>query len=375
MLRKRDELKFPKLFAHIRLRRQQGLLIFLSSQTPDVEKYLKDKIKKEFSGQFPIREIPFNAGDYVPLQVIAAAEDFSPDILYIIGEFPYEAYYKNPALMEDKLVRLTTSLNIGRELFSSRDLKCVFICPAEVEDRIALKAADFYHFTHYSASFTDDAKFHRDIEGIERGGHEKQKRIDFLLEILKETETRKREERADIYLDLGIHYYELSDIDRSLHYWQKALKIYRKSKNEKKLSTALGNIGMVYRNLGQAEEALKYLKQALAIHRKVGYLQGEASDLGNIGLVYRNLGQAEEALKYHKQALAIDRKIGYLQGEANQLGNIGLVYSDLGQSEEALKYLKNSRQIYRQINLPVPQTVTNTINQLTTRKKQKGFLS
>ena len=181
MLRKRDELQFPNLFAHIRLRREQGLLIFLSCKTPEVEKYLKDKIKKEFSDQFPIKEIPISVGGYIPLQYIAGSGEFSPEILYIIGEFPYQEYYKDPGAMEEQLYRLTTALNIGRELFSSRDLKCILICPPEIENRIALKAADFYLFSHYTASFTDDEKFHRDIESIERGGQGKQKRISCLF--------------------------------------------------------------------------------------------------------------------------------------------------------------------------------------------------
>lgn len=449
MLRKRDELQFPKLYAHIRLRREQGLLIFLSCKTQEVEKYLKDKIKTEFSGQFPIKEIPISARGYIPLQYIAGSGEFSPEILYIIGEFPYEEYYKDPEAMEDQLYRLTTALNIGRELFSSRDLKCVFICPPEIEDRIALKAADFYHFTHYSASFTDDAKFHRDIERMERGGQEKQKRIDFLLEILKET--RKKEDKAGIYLDLGQLYYELSENNTALLYWQKALNIYKKSKDKKKHAAALGNIGMVYFIMGQLQEALKYHQQALKIFRKVGYFLGEANQLGNIGLVYRALGkpeealkshkqsleihkevryhqgeaanldyiglvyreigQLEEALKYHQQALEIyrkfgylkgkpivlgnigtmyrelgqpeealkylkqsletNRKVGYLQGEASDLGNIGLVYSDLGQPQEALKYLKESQQIYRQINIPIPESFTSAINKLSSHEEKK----
>ena len=267
MLRKQDDLQFPKLFAHIRLRREQGLLIFLSCKTPEVEKYLKDKIKTEFSGQFPIKEIPISAGGYVPLQYIAGSGEFLPEILYIIGEFPYEEYYKDTGAMEDQLYRLTTALNIGRELFSSRDLKCIFICPPEIEDRIALKAADFYLFSHYTASFTDDAKFHRDIESMERGGQDKQKRIDFLLEILKET--GKKDDRAGIYLDLGKLYYELSDNNNALHYWEKALKIYKKSKDKKKHAAVLGSIGLVYRELGQPEEALKYLKKSQQIYQKI----------------------------------------------------------------------------------------------------------
>ena len=42
MLLRHDEEKLPKLFAHIRLRREQGLLIFISTNGENVEKYLKE---------------------------------------------------------------------------------------------------------------------------------------------------------------------------------------------------------------------------------------------------------------------------------------------------------------------------------------------
>ena len=84
MLRKRDELQFPFLFAHIRLRPEQGILIFLSCRTRDVETLLVDKIKTEFSGQFPIKEVPFKTGNFIPLQIIATEDDFSPGTLYQI---------------------------------------------------------------------------------------------------------------------------------------------------------------------------------------------------------------------------------------------------------------------------------------------------
>ncbi|HLP44469.1 MAG TPA: hypothetical protein VK469_00890, partial [Candidatus Kapabacteria bacterium] len=230
LLRKRDELQFPKLFAHIRYRRQQGVLIFLSCRTEDVERFLIEKLKEEFSAQFPIEEISFTDADYVPLQFICRSAGFSPGTLYIVCKFPCEDYYKNPQAMDHELERLTVALNIGREYFSSRNLKCVFICPPEVEDRIQLKAPDFYLFTHYSASFTDDQKFHRDIANLERGGRDEEKKIDFLMRVLKNTVIE--EQKADIYRELGEVYYNLSDAGNAMSYWRKAEAIYSEYGNE-----------------------------------------------------------------------------------------------------------------------------------------------
>ena len=402
LLRKRDELQFPKIFAHIHYRRQQGVLIFLSCRTEDVERFLIKKLKEEFSDQFPIEEISFVDADYVPLQFICRSADFSPSTLYIVCKFPFEDYYKNPQAMDQKLERLTIALNIGREYFTFKNLKCVFICPPEVEDRIQLNAPDFYLFTHHSVLFTDDQKFHRDIANLERGGQDEKKKIDFLKRVLKITE--KNEQKADIYRELGEVYYNLSNANNAMLYWQKAEVIYWESGNEKKYTSVHGSIGLVYRSLGQLEEASKYFKEALTTARKIGYWQGEADQLGNIGMVYSDLEQPEEALKYLNEALEIYRKIRYLQrevsilgnigvvyrslgqfeealkclkkalviylkignrqGEANQLGSIGMVYSDLEQPEDALKYLTDSERIFQLLNFPIPKYIQNALSSL-----------
>lgn len=61
----------------------------------------------------------------------------------------------------------------------------------------------------------------------------------------------------------------MSENNTALLYWQKALKVYKKSKDKKKHAAALGNIGMVYFILGQPEEALKYLKDSQQIYQKI----------------------------------------------------------------------------------------------------------
>jgi len=260
-----DELQFTKLFANIRLRRQQGVLIFLSCNTEAVERFLIEKITGEFSSQFPIAGISIPDSDYVPLQTIFRSGIFSVDTLYIICKFPFEDYYKNPSSFEDELERLTRALNLGREYFSSRALKCVIICPPEVEDRIKLKAPDFYHFTHFSGSFTDDQEFHRDIENLEPGGQEEQKRIEFLQRVLKATV--RKDDKAGIHFDLGEMYNKFSDFEKALFHWQRAETIYKKSGNEKKYAAVLGNIGLVYSKLGQSKEASKYLKDSERIYQ------------------------------------------------------------------------------------------------------------
>jgi len=200
ILRKKDELQFPSLFANIRYRENQGLLIFLACTSSDVEKFLIKRIKDEFHDQYRILTIPVQSSDYSPLN---RADFLQPDekALYIFNAFPFEDYFQSPENYTDAIDKLLSSLNMNRDIIPEKKLKCIFICPEEIEDQIALKAADFYHFKTFSASFTDDAGFHRKIADFEKGGQKEKDKIEFLKARLKEAE--KEEDIGSIHFQLG----------------------------------------------------------------------------------------------------------------------------------------------------------------------------
>ncbi len=263
-----DEFEFRLLYNHIRLSKEQGILIFLSCRTPDVENFLVDKLKAELAGEFPFRMIPLEAWDYAPLHFIGA-NDFSAETLYIVGQFPFEDFYKNQRAMDNKLQRLATTLNIARELFSARDLKCIIICPPEVENYLALKAPDFYLFSQLNLYFSNDRKPRKEVESLEEIERNKnnRERIAFLLEALEIAE--REEVKGEIYAELGKLYSGLSEWDNALDRLQEGAKIYRKCGNRKGLASVLGHIGLIYRALAQPEEALKYLKESKLIYRRM----------------------------------------------------------------------------------------------------------
>ena len=91
---------------------------------------------------------------------------------------------------------------------------------------------------------------------------------------------------------------------------------------------------------------------------------GEAANLGNLGLVARDLGNYRAARSYFEQALAIDQKLNYRLGETTALRNLGLLAKQLGDYEAARDYLEQSRAIYKKMGVPVPEAVTNALNEL-----------
>jgi tetratricopeptide (TPR) repeat protein len=307
---KKDEHRFALLFNLIRLRKTQGLLVFLTCRSSHVEKSLINRLKKELSEEFSFKELGFDTGDYLPIDFIAFSENYFPGTLYIICRFPFNEFYKKPAAWEENLRRLVSGLNISRDHISEKKLKIVMICPPELEILITLKAPDFYRFKNFSASFLEGHKLYIPGDKKKPGKDKKniQPKIDFLLDALK---TSPGEEvKAEIYYDLGKIYYQLSQMDQALSYLQKAERIYRKYKNTRIYANVMGNLGAIYSESEQPEKALKYLKEVLTIDQKTGYLRGKAVSLGNIGLVYQRLAQVKEALKYLKKSGKIFQELG-----------------------------------------------------------------
>ncbi len=156
MQRKGNELRIPLLLNHIRFRKKQSLLIFISCRTRGMEHFLIETLHTGLKDELPVKMVSFADNQVALLQYIVFQEDYSPDNLYVIAGFPFDKYYKAPGNMETTIDRLAVALNLKRDFFPSRGLKCVIICPPEVENRLALKAPDFYQFVNHSVLFADE---------------------------------------------------------------------------------------------------------------------------------------------------------------------------------------------------------------------------
>jgi len=149
--------------------------------------------------------------------------------------------------------------------------------------------------------------------------------------------------------NLGTAYGSMSDYQKAIEYYGRALTIAKENSNKQAEGAGLGNLGIAYSDLGQVEEAIEYYEQALVISREIGDRQGEGNHLGNLGIAYSDLGQVEKAIEYYEQALMISKEIGDRHGEVNGLGNLGLAYRNLGQVEKAIEYYQKALAIAQEI--------------------------
>lgn len=147
------------------------------------------------------------------------------------------------------------------------------------------------------------------------------------------------------YHEAGYNFFQVSQNDKAIECFQKALEIIRKQGNEGEIATFLSNIGSVYDSLGQHDKAIEHYQQALEIDRKLGREAEVAVRLNNIGSVYDSWGQYKKAIEYYQQALEINRKTGREADAASFINNIGGVYKSLGLYDKAIKYYQQALEI------------------------------
>jgi len=174
-----------------------------------------------------------------------------------------------------------------------------------------------------------------------------QAKIDSLNQVLKTT--TQDTVKIKTLLEIGDQY-EYPAPDTALIFYQKALKLAQKIKEQKFIVKCFNYIGLVYvLQKGNFTKALKYFQKALKINKKLGDKREIASNFGNIGLVYDYQSNYPKALKYYQRALKIDEKLDDKNNIANNLGNIGNVYIEQSNYSKALEYYKKALFINKEL--------------------------
>jgi tetratricopeptide (TPR) repeat protein len=177
--------------------------------------------------------------------------------------------------------------------------------------------------------------------------YKEDKYIDSLYEMLN-----KQESKDTTYINLLSEIGEAQPIFR-ISYWdsivnfseialKKVTHDIEKVSLKKSIAGALNNIGFIYNNLGQIEKSLEFYNIALKIREKIGDELGIASSLNNIGSIYDSQGAYEIALSYYFKSLKIQQSIDNKDGIGNCLNNIGYIYSLQSDYEKALEYYEQA---------------------------------
>jgi len=122
-----------------------------------------------------------------------------------------------------------------------------------------------------------------------------------------------------VYVQIGLCYYQLDDLDKALAFFQKALEKIPASPD------ILINMGAIYLQKGDLEQGVKYIKQL--DEKSVT----DPSLYYNIGVLFFKEGHIDLAVEYLQKCLAVDGK--YLEGYYQ----LGLAFLNKGNGDEAKK--------------------------------------
>jgi CHAT domain-containing protein/Tfp pilus assembly protein PilF len=111
--------------------------------------------------------------------------------------------------------------------------------------------------------------------------------------------------KASALVHIGKVYVSMKEIRQALHHFQRALRLYRHTKDKIGESTTLNEIGSAFKLLDDRKAAHNYYNNALALSRAVKDQEGEAATLFNIARLERDTGALVMARSHLETALAI----------------------------------------------------------------------
>lgn len=153
------------------------------------------------------------------------------------------------------------------------------------------------------------------------------------------------------YNNIGIIYAKNGQYRQALSFFLKGLEVNKAVLGEEdlKIGFAYANLGRLYDLSGEYEKALGYLKEAEAlIQAKTGPDSPKLAHVyNNMGIVYRKIGQVERAFPYLEKALELKKTaFGDTHPEvAAGYNNLGLAYLDRGDTGKAISNLEKNLSI------------------------------
>lgn len=139
--------------------------------------------------------------------------------------------------------------------------------------------------------------------------------------------------------------------EESLENYEKAIKIYRKSKKLLYEAIIINNIASLHEQYGEIYTSIEYYKKALEIFNNLNNDQYSVLGLSNLGLAQTYIGDYENSLNSLKTALDICNKNSndpnFIVQKGYVLSNLAAVYTEVGSTETSLQLFNESLAIFR----------------------------
>jgi len=157
--------------------------------------------------------------------------------------------------------------------------------------------------------------------------------------------------KANSYCLIGLIYYKNGDFDSALDFSKKSLAIEELSVKAKLES--LHVLGAIYKDKGELDRTLRYYGRAMKLAEKEKYLDEFTVNVLGIGATYRMKGELQLAEDYVKRSLKLSKINKSLYGINASLFYLVLINLDKNSLEQAQIYLSKLEKFTDKIEIKV----------------------
>jgi tetratricopeptide (TPR) repeat protein len=179
---------------------------------------------------------------------------------------------------------------------------------------------------------------------------------------------------ADIYLNIANLHYEAGNSENAISYYKKSIYYNTKVNREPIESVSIYNgLSQAYEAIHKPDSALLYYQKAVEIIPKVKDQKDQAiADVySNLGQLYETKGQFILATAYFEKALKIQRAMEDYYGMAWTYHHLGIVSDAQSDSPNAKKYFhKAERFAIKQQDVEIQRDLCESWMRLYTREKK-----
>ena len=194
--------------------------------------------------------------------------------------------------------------------------------------------------------------------------------INRALDLYRQTKNRIGEGLA--LIALGVSFSSRGDQKGAMKLAHDAVEIFHFIGDRHSEAIALNLLGQVYEKLNDYPVALDYYDRALQLFQTIGSVDGATIATFKLAKVNRLREHLEQALAYYQHCVKLTHAAGKLRTEANALNEIAMVYAEQGRFEQAWKQSQRVQKFYETIgDFRGQATALNAYGDLLLRVGQK----
>ena len=147
--------------------------------------------------------------------------------------------------------------------------------------------------------------------------------------------------RARTILDIGEAIEETTP-EKSLFYYQQALDLGRKIKNDHLIISAINDLGVCYIEMNKMDSAIISFEQAIPVARRIGDSLRVARVTANIGNVYLHKNDRVKAIEYYLKSAALWETCANKDRLSALYSNISWLLTEQKEYDKAIEYGKKA---------------------------------